>query len=114
MLSFFPPEQFYGNQEYKLYINPKKKDRILSQFLFRLREGHGKAIYFIGITDKGSLYITSLKSIIQSILNFIHIIHKFSTYKIRIFTHNTYIYAIICLHNYNLTKINDIIDYNII
>ena len=47
MLSFFPPEQFYGNQEYKLCINPKKKDRILSQFLFRLREGHGKAIYFI-------------------------------------------------------------------
>ena len=45
----FEPEQFYGNIEYKLYIGSKKNDRILSQFLFRMREGNGKAIYIIGI-----------------------------------------------------------------
>jgi len=53
----FEPEQFYGNIEYKLYISSKKNERIFSQFLFRMREGNGKAIYIIGITDQGKLHI---------------------------------------------------------
>ena len=114
MLLFFPPEQFYGNLEYKLYIGLKKNDRILSQFLFRLREGNGKAIYIIGITDEGFLHITNIKLIMQSIFNFIHIVGKYATYKLRIFTKKPYVFAIICLHKPNLLQINDIIDYNII
>ena len=74
MLLFFPQEQFYGNLEYKLYIGLKKNDRILSQFLFRLREGNGKANYIIGITDEGFLHITNIKLIIQSIFNFIYVV----------------------------------------
>ena len=50
----FEPENYYGNIEYKLYISSKKFDRILSQFLFRMREGNGKAIYIIGITDNNT------------------------------------------------------------
>lgn len=114
MLFFFPQEQFYGNLEYKLYIGLKKNDRILSQFLFRLREGNGKANYIIGITDEGFLHITNIKLIIQSIFNFIHIVGKYANYKLRIFIKKPYVFAIICLHKPNLLQINDIIDYNII
>ena len=114
MISLFEPEQFYGNLEYKLYIGSKKNDRILSQFFFRLREGNGKAIYIIGITDNGFLHITNIKLIIESIHNFIHIVGKYSTFKIRIFTHKPYVYAILCLENNKISEINDIIDFNLI
>ena len=114
MTSFFEPEEFYGNLEYKLYIGSKKNDRILSQFFFRLREGSGKATYIIGITDNGFLQITDIKFIIDSIHNFINIVGKYSTYKIRIFTKKPYVYAIICLQNDSISHINDVIDFNII
>ena len=114
MLLFFPQEQFYGNLEYKLYIGLKKNDRILSQFFFRLREGNGKAIYIIGITDSGFLHITNIKFIIESIHNFIRIVGKYSTFKIRIFTKKPYVYAIICLENNKISQINDVIDFNLI
>lgn len=107
----FEPEQFYGNIEYKLYIGSKKNDRILSQFLFRLREGNGKTIYFIGLTDKGALYITNIKPILISINNFIQNVGKYCTYKIRLFTKKPYIYAIICLQNYDIIEKNHIQDY---
>ena len=81
MISLFEPEQFYGNLEYKLYIGSKKNDRILSQFFFRLREGNGKAIYIIGITDNGFLHITNIKLILESIHNFIYILQKNSNFK---------------------------------
>ena len=105
----FEPEQFYGNIEYKLYISSKKFDRILSQFLFRMREGNGKAIYIIGITDKGKLHIKDIKLIYKSIKNFLNIIQNYATFKIKLFTCNTYIYSIITLCNYEIIKKIEII-----
>lgn len=100
----FEPEQFYGNIEYKLYISSKKNDRIFSQFLFRMREGNGKAIYIIGITDNGNLHMKNIKLIYQSIKNFLNIVQNYAHYKIRLFTYNQYIYSIITLYNYNIIK----------
>ena len=100
----FEPEQFYGNIEYKLYIGSKKNERIFSQFLFRMREGNGKAIYIIGITDKGNLHIKDVKLIYQSIRNFLNIVENYAHFKIRLFTCNSYVYSIISLYNYEIVK----------
>lgn len=100
----FESEQFYGNIEYKLYISSKKNERIFSQFLFRMREGNGKAIYIIGITDKGNLHMKNIKLIYQSIKNFLNIVQNYAHYKIRLFTYNQYIYSIISLYNYEIVK----------
>ena len=71
-----PPEKYYGNKEYKIfldYANNKKKniDNILekraTQMLFRIYEGNGKAKYLIGIKDNGEAigidYTQTLESI---------------------------------------------------
>lgn len=66
-----PPEQEFGNKEYKIYLSPgikrnKKKrypkqnmDNYIqnksSQMLYRLIEGKGKAIYLLGIQDNGEI-----------------------------------------------------------
>lgn len=50
------PEEYFGNIEYKLYFNISNKNRIekyTTQLNFRINEGHGKAIYIIGVTDNG-------------------------------------------------------------
>jgi len=50
------PEEYFGNIEYKLYFNISNKHRIekyITQLNFRINEGHGKAIYIIGVTDNG-------------------------------------------------------------
>ena len=73
-------EEFLGNREYKIYLdnepvdqmkikknkskefidnfknikNIDKLNRRASQLIFRLEEGCGKALYMIGITDKGN------------------------------------------------------------
>ena len=100
----FEPENFYGNIEYKLYISSKKNERILSQFLFRMREGNGKAIYIIGITDQGKLHIKNIKLIYASIKNFLNIVENYSNYKLRLFIYNEYVYSIITLHNNDIIK----------
>ncbi|CAG2114884.1 unnamed protein product [Medioppia subpectinata] len=53
-----PPECEEGNVEYKLkLINPSKYrfEHLVTQMKWRLREGHGEAIYEIGVEDKGLL-----------------------------------------------------------
>ena len=50
------PEEYFGHIEYKLYFNISNKNRIekyTTQLNFRINEGHGKAIYIIGVTDNG-------------------------------------------------------------
>jgi elongation factor 1-alpha len=50
------PEIYYGNTEYKLLVKPndnKRKNGLATQMSFRLREGNGHAIYWIGIMDNG-------------------------------------------------------------
>ncbi|KAI1287439.1 GTP-binding protein 2 [Halotydeus destructor] len=53
-----PPECSEGNVEYKLkLINPSETrfEHLVTQMKWRLREGHGEAIYEIGVEDKGML-----------------------------------------------------------
>lgn len=111
-MNFFDKEEYYGNKEYKLFINIKKKERILSQFFFRMREGYGKSYYFIGVTDNGSLYITNIKYLLYSINKFINIIQKHTKFKLRIFVKKPYIFSIIYLYNPEILHTSDIIDFN--
>lgn len=53
-----PPEPQLGNIEYKLkLINPslQRFEHLVTQMKWRLREGHGEAIYEIGVSDSGQL-----------------------------------------------------------
>ncbi|XP_033101158.1 GTP-binding protein 2-like [Anneissia japonica] len=53
-----PPEVEEGNIEYKLkLINPSacRFEHLVTQMKWRLREGHGEAIYEIGVEDSGLL-----------------------------------------------------------
>lgn len=53
-----PPEPQLGNVEYKLkLVNPSKQrfEHLVTQMKWRLREGHGEAIYEIGVSDAGHL-----------------------------------------------------------
>lgn len=54
-----PPEPQLGNIEYKLkLISPSKQrfEHLVTQMKWRLREGHGEAIYEIGVSDSGHLH----------------------------------------------------------
>lgn len=54
-----PPEPQQGNVEYKLkLISPSKQrfEHLVTQMKWRLREGHGEAIYEIGVSDSGHLH----------------------------------------------------------
>ena len=111
-MDFLNKEEYYGNIEYKLYINPKKKDRILSQFFFRMREGNGRAFYYIGIHDYGKLYIKELKYLLPSIKTFIDIISKSCKYNVRIFVKKPYVFALVYCYNPAISNYDDIIDFN--
>lgn len=53
-----PPEPQLGNIEYKLkLIDPSEQrfEHLVTQMKWRLREGHGEAIYEIGVSDSGQL-----------------------------------------------------------
>lgn len=48
-----------GNVEYKLKLvdpTPERFDRLATQMKFRLEEGHGEALYEIGVADDGTPY----------------------------------------------------------
>jgi GTPase len=53
------PECYSGNKEYKCYWNnnianvKKLLNKRATQMLYRLYEGHGRAIYILGISDNG-------------------------------------------------------------
>lgn len=52
-----PPEQYYGNLEYKLKLIHTSNDRIeglATQMKFRLQEGQGECYYMIGVEDSGN------------------------------------------------------------
>uniref|UniRef100_A0A1B0CTN5 Putative elongation factor tu n=2 Tax=Lutzomyia longipalpis TaxID=7200 RepID=A0A1B0CTN5_LUTLO len=54
-----PPEPQLGNVEYKLkLINPSQMrfEHLVTQMKWRLREGHGEAVYEIGVSDSGQLH----------------------------------------------------------
>jgi len=87
------PEVFLGNREYKIYLenepleqmkikknkskefidnfknikNINKLNKRASQLKFRLEEGKGKALYMIGITDKGNNDGIDIETLFKSI-----------------------------------------------
>jgi len=91
-----PKEKYYGNREYKRHLILEGKNKIYAkqlqkrctQLLFRIREGHGKAVYLIGVEDNGNTNGLSYSECIESIKNFIiitkHINAKIN--KMRIYT----------------------------
>jgi elongation factor 1-alpha len=64
-IKFIPPENNKGCCEYKLKlvygthipeeIKEKKLNKIASQMKYRLFQGNGKAIYILGVSDKGDV-----------------------------------------------------------
>ena len=111
MYKFYDQENYDGNIEYKTFIqfiNIQKKQNFISQLKFRLREGNGKAIYIIGITDFGELFATHIKMILPSINNFKLVLDSENLqYKYRVFVcNNKYTYCIFSIQEYNLHKFN--------
>lgn len=69
----FPPEEYFGNIEYKrsiLHKNHKRLEELATQMNFRLNEGNGKAIYYIGVEDNGKILFQSDKVLEESLNNF--------------------------------------------
>ena len=55
---YLPPEPSDGNIEYKLKLvtpSPSRFEHLVTQMKWRLREGHGEAIYELGVEDKGMM-----------------------------------------------------------
>ena len=53
------PEIEEGNIEYKRYLSDLNEHRLeeyISQMIWRVREGNGEAIYYLGVEDKGTFY----------------------------------------------------------
>jgi len=95
-----PKENYYGNREYKYKItniNSLKKDKRATQCLFRLYEGNGKAVYFIGVDDDGNIKGLSLNDMIVSLSNIKTItdIIDASIYKISIYSYDDKYYVIL-------------------
>lgn len=74
-----PPEPQLGNIEYKLkLISPSKQrfEHLVTQMKWRLREGHGEAIYEIGVSDSGHLQGLSEKDMRASLATLKQMAHK--------------------------------------
>lgn len=112
MYNLFDKEEYYGNIEYKLIINPLKNINLITQFFFRLREGGGKCFYIIGIDDNGCLHFKNFKIIYKNTFYFINLVKKFTNYKVRFFYNNQYIYSIISFYNYNFINNYNLNDFN--
>lgn len=55
-ISRLEPENEYGNVEYKLRLTdptPERIERLVTQLKWRIREGQGEAILFLGVKDNG-------------------------------------------------------------
>ena len=66
------PEVEEGNIEYKRkIINPtsERLDQLITQMKWRLNEGNGEAIYYIGVEDNGSVSGISNNDLKESIKN---------------------------------------------
>ncbi len=50
-----PVEEYYGNTEYKILIKDdiNRNNKLTTQMSFRLKEGNGVAIYWLGVLDNG-------------------------------------------------------------
>ena len=70
-----PPENYYGNKEYKIYLEFKDKkinnilEKKATQMLFRIHEGKGIAKYIIGIKDNGEAIGINRSKLYSSLIN---------------------------------------------
>lgn len=89
-----PPEKYYGNKEYKIFIDTSNKktksdlEKRATQMLFRIHEGKGRAKYIIGVRDNGeAIGINKIKlySSLENLKKIINIINAKLT-KIRFYT----------------------------
>ena len=59
MSIYLDPEIEEGNIEYKRYLSELSNERLeqyVSQMIWRVREGLGEAIYYLGVEDNGTFY----------------------------------------------------------
>ena len=74
-MSIFCSEIDNGNIEYKLtleHFDIKKIIKYTTQLKYRVLEGYGKAIYIIGVSDKGT--IIGLNEPLQIVINKLHLL----------------------------------------
>jgi len=67
-----PPEVEEGNKEYKRYLynlSDFRFQQLLTQMKWRLNEGNGKAFYYIGVEDDGSIFKLDNKHVGESLKN---------------------------------------------
>lgn len=87
-MTTYPPENYYGNIEYKRSLVNKSDDRvacIATQMRMRIHEGNGEAIYVLGVDDDGSIVGVDDDEFTESFNNLI-IAADISTYTITILT----------------------------
>lgn len=79
MSIYLDPEIEEGNIEYKrclINIDKERYEEFVSQMLWRIKEGNGEAIYYLGVEDNGSFYNWTNKQRNESIKNFNDIIKR--------------------------------------
>ena len=67
-----PPEIEEGNKEYKRYLvnlSDLRFQQLLTQMKWRINEGNGKAFYFIGVEDDGSIFKLNNLQVSESLKN---------------------------------------------
>lgn len=67
-----PPEVEEGNKEYKRYLinlSEIRFQQLLTQMKWRINEGNGKAYYYIGVEDDGSIFKLNNKQAGESLKN---------------------------------------------
>ncbi len=67
-----PPEVEEGNEEYKRYLinlSDIRFQQLLTQMKWRINEGNGKAYYYIGVEDDGSIFKLNNKQAGESLKN---------------------------------------------
>jgi len=67
-----PPEVEEGNKEYKRYLinlSDIRFQQLLTQMKWRINEGNGKAYYYIGVEDDGSIFKLNNKQAGESLKN---------------------------------------------
>ncbi len=99
-INYIPPENNKGCCEYKLKliygngipeeIREKKLIKIASQMKYRLYQGNGKAIYILGVSDKGDIEGIEEHELMESILFIEKACHSINAniYKKRIYQGN--------------------------
>lgn len=102
------PEKDNGNKEYKYKISHKDIDKLITQLAFRLAEGSGKAVYFVGVSDGGKavgIDPTTLSKTLHKLIKISSQINNTKIDKIRIYEGTSGFVATIRLSNPNFKNI---------